>query len=106
MADLTDYQQIFAKSPMAHVLLDKELKIVDGNESYFQLVGYTRERVTGMPFSDYRTTGMLNYIKETGGTLKESFDKKITISGQTKMGSPTGVYDLIRTYVPILDETW
>ncbi|ACL16318.1 methyl-accepting chemotaxis sensory transducer with Pas/Pac sensor [Methanosphaerula palustris E1-9c] len=89
---------------MAHVLLDKELKIVDGNESYFQLVGYTRERVTGMPFSDYRTTGMLNYIKETGGTLKESFDKKITISGQTKMGSPTGVYDLIRTYVPILDE--
>ncbi|WP_440951153.1 methyl-accepting chemotaxis protein [Methanosphaerula subterraneus] len=104
MTDLSDYQQIFAKSPMAHVLLDKELKIVDGNESYFQLVGYSRERVTGMPFSDYKTKGMLNYISATGGTLQDSVDKKMTVSGQTKMGSPTGVYDLIRTYVPILDE--
>lgn len=104
MADLSDYQQIFAKSPMAHVLLDKDLKIVDGNDGYFQLVGYSRERVTGMPFSDYKTKGMLNYISATGGTLQESVDKKITVSGQTRMGSPTGVYDLIRTYVPILDE--
>jgi methyl-accepting chemotaxis protein len=104
MADLSDYQQIFAKSPMAHVLLDKELRIVDGNENYFQLVGYTRERVTGMPFSDYKTKGMLQYYKATGGTLQEAFDKKITVSGNTTMGSPTGIYELIRTYVPILDE--
>jgi methyl-accepting chemotaxis protein len=104
MVECTDYQQIFAKSPMAHVLLDKEQRIVDGNDSYFSLVGYSRERVTGMPFSDYRTKGMLTYTNETGGSLKESIEKKKKISGQTTMGSPTGVYHLIRTYVPILDE--
>ena len=66
MLELEDYTGIFEKSPVAQVVIDRDLRILVVNEAFCTLMGYSRERLTGMTFTDFKTKSLIKYLKDTG----------------------------------------
>jgi methyl-accepting chemotaxis protein len=90
---------------MPQVVIDSNFTILMVNEAFCQMIGYGRDRLTGMNFTDFRTKGMIKYLKDSGESVGDALNQRRTTTGQSTLETPSGIHFIVRTNMPLLDET-
>ena len=103
MIELSDFQDMFEKHPVAHTLIDMDYNLVLMNDAFCKLTGYTRERLVHTRFTDFRDKGMVKYLKDAGDSLSSTVKERKQGIGQSTLQSPSGEYVVIRHYIPLFD---
>jgi methyl-accepting chemotaxis protein len=104
MTDLMAYEYFFKKDPVAHIITDKEGKLLEANEGFCIIVGTPMDRVLALKMSDFRTQGILKYLEDKGGSFADCLAKKQVTIGESTWQAPNGLHTVIRTNIPLLDE--
>ncbi len=104
MVDVKEYELIFEASPISQILVDKDLKNIQVNDEFCRMTGVPRERVLSMKITDFRDKGLMNYIKDSGESLKDAITQKRTVHGRSTIETPAGRIEVLRKMVPLLDE--
>ena len=104
MVDLQDFSEMFEKNPLAQVVIDADLKIQMVNDSFMKLVGYGRDRLLAIRFSDFRTQNMIKYLKDSGESVQDAITTKRITRGESTFETPTGIHVIVRANIPLLDE--
>ncbi len=65
MVELQDLTEMFEKNPLAHALVDANLKFLMVNDAFCKLVGYSKDRLLASKYSDFRAQGMMKYLKDS-----------------------------------------
>ncbi|MEN6609866.1 MAG: methyl-accepting chemotaxis protein [Methanoregulaceae archaeon] len=104
MAELRDYIQMFEQNPLAHAVVDSDLKIVALNDAFCSLMGFGRDRLLGMSFNDFTNRNFIKYIENSGGSLTDAFNQKVLTVGESTVDTPSGIHVIVRTNIPILGD--
>ena len=80
------------------------LKIVMVNEAFCKMTGYSRDRLLAIKFTDFRSQGMLKYLKDSGESVTDAVNGKRITVGESTLESPSGLHVVLRTNIPVLDE--
>jgi len=104
MLDLNDTLDMFEKNPLAHTVVDRDLRIQMMNEAFCSLVGYPRDRLQGMVFTDFRTKNLIRYVKDSGESVADTLRVKRMTVGQSTFDTPSGLHIVIRTNIPLFDD--
>ncbi|WP_301663594.1 methyl-accepting chemotaxis protein [Methanoculleus frigidifontis] len=89
---------IVHKNPIPMLLCDTAMKILETNESFIDLSGYSRERVLGMKISDFDIRAVEG--EGLAGVLKN----KQRVFGEVTVQMPTGLFILQEWAIPLLNE--
>jgi methyl-accepting chemotaxis protein len=104
MVELQDLTEMFEKNPLAHAVVDANLKFLMVNDAFCKLVGYSKDRLLAIKYSDFRAQGMIKYLKDSGESLADAVNgRRITI-GQSTFETPSGLHVVVRTNIPLLSE--
>lgn len=103
--DLADYEKMFEKSPLAQALIDKNLQIIAVNNAFCSLLGYSRDRLLGLKFSDLKTKGLLKYLRERENPCEQVLSSKRDAVFESRFETPSGIRIVIESCQPVLDET-
>ena len=103
MVELQDLTEMFEKNPLAHAIIDANLKFVMVNEAFCRLVGYSRDRLLAIKYSDFRAQSMIKYIKDSGESVTDAINGRRITVGQSTLESQSGMHVIIRTNIPLLD---
>ena len=104
MVEVQDFTVMFEKNPLAHAVMDANLKIVMVNEAFSRMTGYSRDRLLAIKFTDFRSQGMLKYLKDSGESVVDAVNGKRITVGQSTLETPSGIHVVLRTNIPLLDE--
>lgn len=104
MLDLKEFLEMFEENPLSQAVVDTDLRIVLVNTSFEKMVGYSRDRLIGMKFTDFRDKSMIKYLKNTGESVGEALTKRKRTVGESTLETPSGVHVVIRTNMPLMDE--
>jgi len=104
MLELKDYTGMFERSPVAQAVIDRDLRILVVNESFCRLMGYGRDRLIGMKFTDFKTNGMVKYLTDTGDSCSAAVSKKSDLVFESHFETPSGVHYMLQSCQPVLDE--
>ena len=104
MVDAKEFTLMFEKNPLAHAVMDSTMKFVMVNEAFCKMVGYGRDRLLAIKYTDFRSQGMLKYLKDSGESVMDALNGKRITVGESTLETPSGVHIIIRTNIPILDE--
>ena len=102
--ELQDLTEMFEKNPLAHALINANLKFSMVNDAFCKLVGYSRERLLVSKYSDFRSQGMIKYLNDSGESVTDAVNGKRITVGQSTIETPTGLHVIIRTNIPLLDD--
>jgi len=75
--------QALMKNPVPMVLYDSNLNIIDINEDYTEISGYSKERMTGLSFSDFYREFDIKHIDGEG--TKATLETKKKVHGKFSM---------------------
>lgn len=103
--ELKEFLAMFEKNPLSHAVVDRDMNIVLLNDSFCKMVGYPRDRLMGMKFTNFRTQGMIKYVKDSGESVADAINQRRTTVGESTLDTPSGTHVVIRTNIPILDES-
>ena len=67
-------------------------------------MGYSRERLTGMTFTDFKTKSLIKYLKDTGDSCVTVLTTKRPLKFESKFETSSGVHSLLQSCQPFLDE--
>ncbi|MEN6397286.1 MAG: methyl-accepting chemotaxis protein [Methanoregula sp.] len=95
---------MFERNPLAQAVVDGTLKIVLVNDAFCKLVGYSRDRLLAIRFSDFRTQKMIKYVKDSGESVDAAISSKRVTTGESMMETPSGLHAVLRTNIPMLNE--
>jgi methyl-accepting chemotaxis protein len=104
MVELQEFTEMFAKNPLAHAVVDANLKFLLVNDAFCKLVGYSRDRLLALRYSDFRAQGMMKYLDESGESLSDAINGRRTTVGQSTLDTPSGSHVIVRTNIPLLSE--
>jgi methyl-accepting chemotaxis protein len=104
MIELKDILEMFEKNPLSQAVVDDKLTILLVNEAFCKMTGFGRDRLMGMSFTDFRTKGMIKYLKDSGESVGDALNQRRTTMGQTTMETPSGTHIVVRTNTPLLDD--
>jgi len=104
MFELKETLEMFDKNPLAQAVIDADLKIVLENPSFEKMVGYNKDRLRGMKFTDFKDKSMIKYLENSGESVVEALNGRRTTVGQSTLETPSGVHVVVRTNIPLLDE--
>jgi methyl-accepting chemotaxis protein len=104
MIELKEITEMFEKNPLAQAVTDADLNIVLMNEAFTKLVGYGKDRLMGMRFTDFKDKNMIKYVESTGEGVGDAVTLRRTTVGQSTFDTPTGLHIVIRTNIPIFGE--
>ncbi|HNX17491.1 MAG TPA: methyl-accepting chemotaxis protein [Methanoregula sp.] len=104
MVDLKDFEFMFENNPLAQALTDGSLKIILVNDAFCKLVGFSRDRLLAIRFSDFRSQNMIKYLQDSGESIDTAISSKRKTTGESMMESPSGMHAVIRTNIPLLNE--
>jgi methyl-accepting chemotaxis protein len=99
-----EYELMFEKNPLAHAVIDANLSFVLVNDGFCKLVGYSRDRLMAIKYSDFRAQAMIKYLKDSGESVTDAINGKRITVGESTLESPSGVHVIVRTNIPIFDE--
>jgi len=105
MTELQDYIQMFERNPLAHAVVDKDLRIVALNDAFCSMMGFGKDRLMGMSFTDFANRNLIKYIRNSGGSLLDAANQKAQTVGESTVDTPSGVHTIIRTNIPIFGDT-
>ncbi|MFA4861849.1 methyl-accepting chemotaxis protein [Methanoregula sp.] len=101
---MENFQLIFRESPIAQVIIDTQYNFLEVNEAFCRIIGYPMDRVRALKITEFRTQGLIKYLKDSGQSFTDAIrDKKIT-RGESTWQSPSGMHVVLRTNIPIYDE--
>ena len=104
MVELQDLTEMFEKNPLAHAVVDDNLKFLIVNDAFCKLVGYSKDRLLAIKYSDFRAQGMMKYLKDSGESVTDAVNgRRITI-GQSTIETPSGLHVIVRTNIPLIGE--
>ncbi|GAB6284487.1 MAG: hypothetical protein STSR0009_06870 [Methanoregula sp.] len=103
MVELKELSEMFEKNPLAQVVVDRDLRIVMMNIAFCKLVGFGAEHLMNMPFTDFRSKGLIRYLKDSGESVADAVNQKRTTVGQSTFETPSGIHVVLRTNIPLLD---
>ncbi|AGB03270.1 PAS domain S-box [Methanoregula formicica SMSP] len=104
MLELKELMEMFEDNPLSQVVVDAELRIVLVNTAFEKMVGYSKDRLIGMKFTDFKDKSMVKYLKNTGESVGEALTTRKRTVGQSTLETPSGSYVVVRTNMPFLDE--
>jgi methyl-accepting chemotaxis protein len=103
MVELQEMLEMFERNPLSQVVLDPDMKILMVNDSFCKFVGYGKDRLMGMLFTDFRSRGMIKYLKDSGEGVGDAIKQKRVTVGESTLETPSGLHIMIRTNIPLLD---
>ena len=89
---------LFHQSPYPTALWSGDLKIVDVNEAFVSLTGFSKERALSMKPTDFRV------ISSSGEGFEEARTFRRMAKGEGVFNFPTGEKTVVRFTIPLLDE--
>jgi len=104
LPSINDYQYIFEHSPTAQVIVDQNMNILEANGQFIYIIGYPHERVIKMKITDFRSQGLVKYLKDSGQTIADAITKKTVTHGDSTLDSPSGIHVVQRTNIPLFDD--
>lgn len=104
MVELQDLTEMFEANPIAQAIVDPSQKIVMVNDAFCKIVGYSRDRLLALKFSDFKDKQMIKYLKSSGESVTDAIASRHKTTGESTMETPSGIHVIIRTNIPILDE--
>jgi methyl-accepting chemotaxis protein len=104
MVELQDLTEMFEKSPLAQAVVDANLRFLMVNDAFCKLVGYNKDRLLAIKYSDFRAQGMIKYLKDSGETISDAVNSRRVTTGQSTFETPSGLHVIIRGNVPLLNE--
>jgi methyl-accepting chemotaxis protein len=102
MVELRDFDTIFETTPLALLLVDKQMRNIKTNEEFCRMTGVSRDRVLSMKFADFKD--IMKYVRDSGESFQDAVSQKRTVHGESTIQTPAGRVDVKRTIVPLLDE--
>jgi methyl-accepting chemotaxis protein len=104
MVELQDLTEMFEKSPLAQAVVDVNLRFLIVNDAFCKLVGYNKDRLLAIKYSDFRAQGMIKYLKDSGESISDAVNSRRVTTGQSTMETSSGVHVVVRGNVPLLNE--
>ncbi len=104
MVELQELTEMFERNPLAHAVVDANLKFVMVNDAFSKLVGYNKDRLLAIKYSDFRAQGMMKYLKDSGESVTDAINGRRTTVGQSTIETPSGLHVVVRTNIPLLNE--
>jgi methyl-accepting chemotaxis protein len=104
MIEVKELTEMFERNPLAHAVVDSNLNIVMMNDAFCKLIGYGRDRLMNVPFTDLQTKGMIKYLKDSGESVADAINQRRITIGQSTFDTPSGIHVVIRTNIPLLNE--
>jgi methyl-accepting chemotaxis protein len=102
MVELRDFDTIFETTPLALLLVDKQMRNIKTNDEFCRMTGVSRDRVLSMKFTDFKD--IMKYVRDSGESFQDAVSQKRTVHGESTIQTPAGRVDVRRTIVPLLDE--
>jgi methyl-accepting chemotaxis protein len=104
MIELKDSLEMFERNPLSQAVVDADQKIILVNDAFAKMVGFSKDRLLAIRFSDFRERGMIKYLENSGESVVEAINTRRTTTGQSTLETPSGIHIVVRTNMPILDE--
>lgn len=101
---VTEYESMFAKSPLAQAVIDRELRIIAANEAFCQWLGRNCDLLVGLKMTDLAARGWVKYLNGTGDSFGKVFDSKRETTFESRIETGTGTHIMIQSCLPILNE--
>jgi methyl-accepting chemotaxis protein len=95
---------MFEKSPLAQAVVDANLKFLMVNDGFCKMVGYTKDRLLAIKYSDLQAQGMIKYLKDSGESISDAVNSRRITTDQSTFETPSGVHVVTRGNVPLLNE--
>ncbi len=102
--DLTEYEEMFEKNPIAQVVIDADFRFVVFNTPFEKMIGMDRDRLMAIRFSDLRSRNLIKYLRDSGESVADAIKLRRITNGESTFETPSGIHIVIRTNVPLLDE--
>nr|WP_320160299.1 methyl-accepting chemotaxis protein [uncultured Methanoregula sp.] len=104
MIELKDSLDMFERNPLSQAVVDADQKIILVNDAFAKMVGFSKDRLLAIRFSDFRERGMIKYLENSGESVVEAINTRRTTTGQSTLETPSGIHIVVRTNMPLLDE--
>ncbi len=104
MPEQKDFLKMFHSSPLAQIILDNGLNILDVNEDFCRIIGYSRERILGIKVTDFREKNMISYLSDSGESIADTLRLKRVTKGDSTLKTPAGTFMIMRTNIPLFDD--
>ena len=104
MVDIFYYKKIFEQTPLALLLVDKQLNNIETNEEFCKLTGVSRESILSMKITDFKERGVIKYLRDSGETFADAISQKRVVHGRSTLETPAGTREVLRTIDPLVDE--
>jgi methyl-accepting chemotaxis protein len=101
---MENFQLLFRESPTAQVIIDTNFNFLEVNEAFCRIIGFPMDRVRSLKITDFRTQGLIKYLKDSGKSFTDAIKEKQITRGESTWQSPSGLHVVLRTNIPIYDE--
>lgn len=98
------YQSFFHQSYVPQAILDAGLRILDMNEAFCTIVGYTRDRLISLDFHDLKKQNLIEYLFEEGESFEEAKKQKKPVKSHVGWNASNGRHVLYQSIIPVPDE--
>ena len=96
--------EMFEKNPLAHAVVEADMKMALINDAFCRLIGFNKERLLAIRFTDLRNQGMIKYLKDSGQSVMDAVNSRQVTVGQSTFETPSGLHVVVRTNIPLLNE--
>jgi methyl-accepting chemotaxis protein len=104
MVDIAYYRKIFEQTPLALLLVDKQLNNIETNAEFCRITGVSREKILSMKLTDFKDRDVIKYLRDSGETFADAMAQKRVVHGRSTLETPAGRIEVLRTIDPLLDE--
>ena len=102
--ELNDFIQMFDQSPIAQMIVDRNLKILLVNDEFSRITGHPIQTVVSLNLADLGKRKMITYVRDSGESIVDTLKLKRVTHGQSTLEAPSGHIEILRTNVPLFDE--
>jgi methyl-accepting chemotaxis protein len=104
MIEREEFSSMFEQNPIAQTVIDKDFNFILFNEPFVRMIGFTRDRLMSIKFSDLRAKNMIKYVKDSGESVADAIRLRRVTAGESTFDTPSGLHIVIRTNIPLYDE--
>ena len=104
MVEIKTYDMIFEATPLALLLVDKQMRNIKTNNEFCRMTGVSRDVILSMKITDFKDRGVIKYLKDSGETFADAVSGKRIAHGKSTLETPAGRLEVLRSIVPLLDE--
>lgn len=91
-------QSFFQDNPALMFILNRSLQIIEVNNAWIQLSGYTREQILTMKLTDF------SVISRSGETVDYLLRERRSVTGEMILATPNRKFSLIYHYHPVYSD--